>query len=258
MFVTRPARANILVPVKRAIDYAVKIRIAKDGKGVDTNVKYSMNPFDEIAMEEAVRMKEKDKSHKVTVVTVGPAKAIDTLRTALAMGADNAIHVQVGETDVVEPLAVAQIIKKIAERDGSDLIIAGKQAIDDDTGSTGGMLAGLLNWPQAQFASKLEVSADGTVKVVREIDGGLETLETKLPLVVTTDLRLNEPRYPSLPNIMKAKKKKSEAIKPADLGVDITPRLETISVENPPERQGGGKVESVQELVAKLKEAGVI
>ena len=228
---------------------------------MDTTVKHSMNPFDEIAVEEAVRMREKDKKlvESITAITVGPAKAVDTLRTALAMGADTGIHIKVPDNAVVEPLAVAQAIKKVMERDGkTDLVILGKQAIDDDLGATGGMLAGLTGWGQASFASKLDVSADGKAEITREIDGGLEKIETKLPLIVTTDLRLNEPRYASLPNIMKAKKKKIETLSPEDLGVDITPRLETISVSAPAERQGGGKVESVSELVAKLKEAGAI
>ncbi|KAL1409132.1 putative electron transfer flavoprotein subunit [Vanrija albida] len=263
MFPTRAAHVHVLVPVKRAIDFAVKIRIAAGNKGVDTGVKHSMNPFDEIAVEEAVRLREGDKTKKlvesITAFTVGPAKSVDTLRTALAMGADSAIHVQVADDAVVEPLAVAQAIKKVIERDGkTDLVILGKQAIDDDSGSTGGTLAGLLGWGQGQFASKLEVSADGKVAVTREIDGGLEKVESKLPFVLTTDLRLNEPRYASLPNIMKAKKKKIETLKPEDLGLDFTPRLETISVTEPPARQGGGKVENVQELVSKLKEAGLV
>ncbi|KAI5451279.1 putative electron transfer flavoprotein subunit [Naganishia albida] len=265
-----PSLVNILVPVKRAIDYAVKIRIAKDGKGVDTTVKHSMNPFDEIAVEEAIRLREKDKGSvsSITALTIGPAKSVETLRTALAMGADAGIHIVCPEQPVglanPEPINVARAIKAVIDRSSGDkskaidLVIMGKQAIDDDSGSTGGMLAGLLGWGQGQFASKLQVEKEGKVTVTREIDGGLEIVEGKLPMVVTTDLRLNEPRYASLPNIMKAKKKKVESIKPEDLGLDFTPRMEVLSVSEPPKRVGGGKVESVDELVAKLKEAGVL
>ncbi|WWC85757.1 uncharacterized protein L201_000623 [Kwoniella dendrophila CBS 6074] len=258
---TVPRLVNILVPVKRSIDYAVKIRVASDGKSVDTNVKHSMNPFDEIAVEEAIRLREKKstKVDNITAISIGPTKAVDTIRTALAMGADTGIHIIVPENTVVEPISVANALKKIIQDKKFDLVIMGKQAIDDDSGSTGGMLAGLLNWSQGSFASKLDINQDGSkIEVTREIDGGLEKIESKLPLIVTTDLRLNEPRYASLPNIMKAKKKKIETFKPEDLGLDFTPRFETISVSEPQKRQGGGKVESVDELVSKMKEAGVI
>ncbi|WWC58073.1 uncharacterized protein I303_100608 [Kwoniella dejecticola CBS 10117] len=257
---TLPRLVNILVPVKRSIDYAVKIRVASDGKGVDTNVKHSMNPFDEIAVEEAIRLREKKSVavDSITAISIGPAKAVDTIRTALAMGADAGIHVVTPENAIVEPIAVASALKKVIEDKKIDLVIMGKQAIDDDSGSTGGILAGKLGWSQGSFASKLELKEGGQVDITREIDGGLEQISSKLPVIVTTDLRLNEPRYASLPNIMKAKKKKIETIKPEDLGLDLTPRLETISVSEPPKRQGGGKVESVDELVSKMKEAGVI
>ncbi|KIP04243.1 hypothetical protein PHLGIDRAFT_129641 [Phlebiopsis gigantea 11061_1 CR5-6] len=260
-----PARLlNILVPVKRTIDYAVKIRVNPDQKGVDLNVKHSMNPFDEIAVEEAVRLREKlkDEIKSIKVVTIGPPKSIETLRTALAMGADSAIHVEIPDSaPAPEPLGVAKALRALIEKqkDGVDLVIMGKQAIDDDAGQTGQMLAGLMNWPQATFASKLVVDpATKEANVTQEIDGGLQEVKAKLPLIVTTDLRLNEPRYASLPNIMKAKKKPIEKVSPADLGIDLTPRLETIKVAEPPKRQGGGKVESVDELVAKLKEAGFL
>ncbi|WVO14857.1 hypothetical protein L204_102496 [Cryptococcus depauperatus] len=256
---------NILVPVKRSIDYAVKIRVASDGKSVDTNVKHSMNPFDEIAVEEAIRLKDKSGEHvdSITALSIGPAKAVDTIRTALAMGADTGIHIVTPENTVIEPLSVAHAIKAIVERSQGtdkkfDLIIMGKQAIDDDSGATGGMVAGMLRWGQGSFASKVVIEKGGKVQVTREIDGGLEAIESQLPFVVTTDLRLNEPRYASLPNIMKAKKKKIENLKPEDLGLDFTPRLETISISDPPKRQGGAKVENIQELVSKMKEAGVI
>ncbi|GJE97681.1 electron transfer flavoprotein beta subunit [Phanerochaete sordida] len=263
----RPSAArllNILVPVKRTIDYAVKIRVNPDQKGVDLNVKHSMNPFDEIAVEEAVRLREKlkDQVKSIKLVTIGPAKAADTLRTGLAMGADSAIHVEIPDSaPPPEPLGVAKALRAIIEKqkDGVDLVILGKQAIDDDAGQTGQMLAGLLDWPQATFASKLVVDpAQKVANITQEIDGGLQEVKCKLPLIVTTDLRLNEPRYASLPNIMKAKKKPIEKLKPTDLGVDLAPRLETVKVAEPPKRQGGGKVESVDELIAKLKEAGVI
>ncbi|KAJ7302185.1 hypothetical protein DFH08DRAFT_905705 [Mycena albidolilacea] len=255
---------NILVPVKRAVDYAVKIRVNPQQTGVDLNVKHSMNPFDEIAVEEAVRLRErlKDAVKSIKVVTIGPPKASETLRTALAMGADSAIHVEIPESaPAPEPLGVAQALRAIIQREkegaGVDLVIMGKQAIDDDAGQTGQMLAGLLGWGQATFASKVEVDAAAkTAVVMREIDGGSEEIRCRLPLVVTTDLRLNEPRYASLPNIMKAKKKPVEKLTAAELGVDFTPRLETLKVTEPPTRVGGGKVESVDELVAKLKEAG--
>ncbi len=248
---------KILVPVKRVVDYNVKIRVKADGTGVETaNVKMSMNPFDEIAIEEAVRLKEKGKATEVVAVTIGPKAAEETLRTALAIGADRALHV-VHEAEV-QPLAVAKLLVKLVDKEQPQLVILGKQAIDDDSNQTGQMLAALLNWGQATFASKVEVG-DGVVTVTREIDGGLETLEVKLPAIITTDLRLNEPRYASLPNIMKAKKKPLEALEPAALGVDMTPRLETLKVEEPAKRKAGIKVASVDELVAKLKtEAQVI
>jgi electron transfer flavoprotein beta subunit len=248
---------KILVPVKRVVDYNVKIRVKADGTGVETtNVKMSMNPFDEIAVEEAVRLKEAGKAMEVMVVSLGVQACQETLRTALAMGADRAIHVL---TDVaVEPLAVAKALKSLVAKERPDFVIMGKQAIDDDSNQTGQMLAALLRWPQGTFASKV-VTGDGTVLVTREIDGGLETVELKLPAVVTADLRLNEPRYASLPNIMKAKKKPLETLKPEDLGVDVTPRLKTLKVVEPPKRSAGIKVSSVAELVNKLKnEARVI
>ncbi|KAK0533683.1 putative electron transfer flavoprotein subunit [Tilletia horrida] len=257
---------RVLVPIKRTVDYAVKIRVASDGKSVDTNVKHSVNPFDEIAVEEAVRLREKYKKEitRITAVSAGPAKTADVLRTALAMGADDAIHVETN--DALEPLGVAKIlsavVKKAAEEEEVGLIIMGKQAIDDDASQTGQMLAGLLDWPQATFASKLEllgkVEKGEPVQVTREVDGGLNVLKAKLPIVVTTDLRLNEPRYASLPNIMKAKKKPFKKVSLADLGVesDVKLRLETVKVEEPPKRQGGAKVESVDDLVEKLKSAG--
>jgi electron transfer flavoprotein beta subunit len=248
---------KILVPVKRVVDYNVKIRVKADGTGVETtNVKMSMNPFDEIAVEEAVRLKEAGKAMEVMVVSLGVQTCQETLRTALAMGADRAIHVL---TDVaVEPLAVAKALKSLVRKERPDLVIMGKQAIDDDSNQTGQMLAALLGWPQGTFASKV-VMGDGTVLVTREIDGGLETVELKLPVVVTADLRLNEPRYASLPNIMKAKKKPLETLKPEDLGVDVTPRLKTLKVVEPSKRSAGIKVGSVAELVNKLKnEARVI
>ncbi|KAJ9065266.1 putative electron transfer flavoprotein subunit [Entomophthora muscae] len=217
-----------------------------------------MNPFDEIAVEEAVRLREKlgkNRIAEIIAVSCGPSKSQETLRTALAMGADRAIHVEVSEEDAasLQPLAVAKLFKAIAEKEKSNFIILGKQAIDDDSNQTGQMLAGLLNWPQTTFASSIEIGEDGSLKVKREIDGGHETLQTKIPAVVTTDLRLNEPRYASLPNIMKAKKKPLTKMTPSDLGVDVSPRLETIEVVEPPKRQGGGKVESVDELIDKLK-----
>ncbi|MCB1522136.1 MAG: electron transfer flavoprotein subunit beta/FixA family protein [Hyphomicrobiaceae bacterium] len=250
---------KILVPVKRVVDYNVKIRVKADGTGIElANVKMSMNPFDEIAVEEAVRLKEKGTATEVVIASIGPAKSQDTIRTALAIGADRGIHVETPEGAVVEPLAVAKLLKAIVAAESPDLVILGKQAIDDDCNQTGQMLAALLGWGQGTFASKVEV-ADGTVAVTREVDGGLETVGLKLPAVVTTDLRLNEPRYPSLPNIMKAKKKPLESKSPADFGVDITPRLEVISTAEPSKRQAGVKVGSVAELVDKLKtEAGVL
>ncbi len=244
---------KILVPVKRVVDYNVKIRVKPDGSGVETNnVKMSMNPFDEIAVEEAIRLREAgDKGvEEIVAVSIGPQKAQETLRTALAMGADRAILIKTDET--VEPLGVAKTLKAVIEKEAPGLVILGKQAIDDDCNQTGQMLAALLGWPQATFASKLE-AVDGGLHVTREVDGGLQTLSMPLPAIVTTDLRLNEPRYASLPNIMKAKKKPLEEMSPADLGVDLTPRLKVLSTAEPPERQGGVKVESVQELIDKLR-----
>jgi electron transfer flavoprotein beta subunit len=247
---------KILVPVKRVVDYNVKIRVKADGSGVDlANVKMSMNPFDEIAVEEALRLKEAGKATEVIVVTIGPAKGDETLRTGLAMGADRGILVKTDET--VEPLAVAKILAKIVAEEQPQLVIMGKQAIDDDCNQTGQMLAALLGWGQGTFASKVEM-ADGAVDVTREIDGGLQTVSLKLPAVVTTDLRLNEPRYASLPNIIKAKKKEVAVKSPADYGVDISPRLEVVKTAEPAKRKAGVKVGSVVELVGKLKEAGVI
>lgn len=253
---------KILVPVKRAVDYSVKIRVKADGTGVDlNNVKMSMNPFDEIAIEEATRLKEAGKATEIVVVTIGPDKAQDVIRTAMAIGADRGILVQTDSpTDIggVEPLAVAKILKGIVDAEKPDLVIMGKQSIDDDSNQTGQMLAALLGWAQGTFASKIEM-ADGKVNVTREVDGGLETVSLKLPAIVTTDLRLNEPRYASLPNIMKAKKKDLAVTKPEDYGVSIAPRLSVVKVSEPPKRQGGGKVSSVDELIDKLKnEAKVI
>jgi electron transfer flavoprotein beta subunit len=248
---------KILVPVKRVIDFNVKVRVKADGTGVDlANVKMSMNPFDEIAVEAAVRLKEAGTATEVVAVSCGPAQAQETIRTALAMGADRGLHVPVeGE---LQPLAVAKLLKAIVAEENPALVIMGKQAIDDDCNQTGQMLAALLGWPQGTFASKLAVESDA-ILVTREVDGGLETVKLRLPAVVTTDLRLNEPRYASLPNIMKAKKKPIDSRTPEALGVDVTPRLETIKVAEPPKRQGGVKVGSVAELVDKLKnEARVI
>ncbi|MBU0751462.1 MAG: electron transfer flavoprotein subunit beta/FixA family protein [Gammaproteobacteria bacterium] len=248
---------KVLVPVKRVIDYNVKVRVKADGSGVDlANVKMAMNPFDEIAVEEAIRLKEAGIATEVVAVSCGAANCQETLRTAMALGADRAILV---EADVeLQPLAVAKLLKALVEKEAPQLVILGKQAIDDDANQTGQMLAALLGWPQATFASKVVV-ADGRATVTREIDGGLETLELPLPAVITTDLRLNEPRYATLPNIMKAKKKPLDNVKPADLGVDVAPRLTTLKVVEPPRRQAGVKVADVAELVAKLKnEAKVI
>ncbi|MBU3992122.1 MAG: electron transfer flavoprotein subunit beta/FixA family protein [Alphaproteobacteria bacterium] len=246
---------KILVPVKRVIDYNVKPRVKSDGTGVDlANVKMSMNPFDEIAVEEALRLREKGVATEVIAVSVGPAKAQETLRTALAMGADRAILVQTD--DEVEPLAVAKLLKAIAEEEAPGLVILGKQAIDDDSNQTGQMLAALMGRPQGTFASKVEVSGD-SVAVTREVDGGLETINLKLPAIVTTDLRLNEPRYASLPNIMKAKSKPLATKAPADYGVETAPRLKTLKVTEPAVRSAGVKVADVDALVAKLKELGV-
>ncbi|QDQ27965.1 electron transfer flavoprotein subunit beta/FixA family protein [Chitinimonas arctica] len=248
---------KILVAVKRVVDYNVKVRVKADGSDVDiANVKMSMNPFDEIAVEEAVRLKEAGKATEIVVVSLGIKQCEETLRTALAMGADRAIHV---ETDaVLQPLAVAKLLRAVADKEQPQLIILGKQAIDDDANQTGQMLAALMNLPQGTFASKVEL-ADGRLNVTREIDGGLETVSLSLPAIVTTDLRLNEPRYVKLPNIMAAKKKPLDKVSPADLGVDPAPRLKQLKVSEPPVRKAGIKVGSVAELVAKLKnEAKVI
>jgi electron transfer flavoprotein beta subunit len=248
---------KVLVPVKRVIDYNVKIRVKPDGSGVDTgNVKMSMNPFDEIAVEEAVRLKEKGIVTEIIAVSCGATACQETLRTALAIGADRAVLV---ETEIeLQPLAVAKLLKALADKEQPQLVILGKQAIDDDANQVGQMLAALLGWPQATFASKVDI-ADGHATVKREIDGGLETLKLALPAVITADLRLNEPRYATLPNIMKAKKKPMEIVKPDALGVDVTPRLTTLKVVEPAKRKGGGKVADVKELVAKLRnEAKVI
>ena len=243
---------KLLLPVKRVVDYNVKVRVKPDASGVDTaNVKMSMNPFDEIAVEEAVRLKEKGIATELVAVSCGVAACQETLRTALALGADRAILV---ETEVeLQPLAVAKLLKALVDREQPQLVILGKQAIDDDANQVGQMLAALLDWPQATFASRVEI-ANGRLSVKREVDGGLETLEASLPAVVTADLRLNEPRYATLPNIMKAKKKPLEIVKPGDLGVDVTPRLATLRVVEPPKRKGGGKVADVKELVAKLRD----
>jgi len=250
---------KILVPVKRVVDYNVKIRVKPDGSGVElANVKMSMNPFDEIAVEEALRMREAGTATEVVAVSIGPAKAQETIRTALAMGADRGILVQVDDNVAVEPLAVAKLLAAIAGEETPGLIILGKQAIDDDCNQTGQMLAALLGWSQATFASKIEIG-DGSAAVTREVDGGLETLKVTLPAIVTTDLRLNEPRYASLPNIMKAKKKPLDSKTPGDYGVDISPRLKVLTTTEPPSRKAGVKVEDVAQLVSKLKnEAGVI
>jgi electron transfer flavoprotein beta subunit len=247
---------KLLVAVKRVIDYNVKPRVKMDGSGVDlANVKMSMNPFDEIAVEEAIRLKEKGVATEVVAVSIGPVKAQETLRTALAMGADRAILVTTDEE--VEPLAVAKILAKIAEEEQPGMIVLGKQAIDDDCNQTGQMLAALLGWPQGTFASKVEPSGE-SVNVTREVDGGLETVQLKLPAVVTTDLRLNEPRYASLPNIMKAKSKPFANRTPDEFGVDTARRLTTLKVVEPTKRQAGVKVGSVDELIDKLRETGVV
>jgi len=246
---------KILVPVKRVLDYNVKPRVKADGTGVDlANVKMSMNPFDEIGVEEAIRLKEKGVATQIVAVSVGPAKAQETLRTALAMGADRAILVQTD--DAVEPLALAKIFKAIADAEQPGLVILGKQAIDDDNNQTGQMLAALTGWAQGTFASAVNVDGDH-VNVTREVDGGLETVKLKLPAIVTTDLRLNEPRYASLPNIMKAKSKPLDTKTPADYGVDTAPRVKVVKVSEPPVRSAGVKVADVDELVAKLKAMGV-
>ena len=248
---------KILVAVKRVIDYNVQVRVKEDGTGVVTdNVKMSTNPPDDNAVEEAVKIKEAGKAKEVVAVTIGEDKAQETIRKALAVGIDRGIHVKAN--GIIEPLAVAKILQKVVEKEKPDLVFMGKQAIDDDCNQTGQMLAALLNWPQATFASKIEVK-DKSLEVVREVDEGLETIETNIPAIVTCDLRLNEPRYASLPNIMKAKKKPLEQINASDLGVDIKPRIEQIKVEEPPKRKSGIKVASVAELVQKLKnEAKVI
>jgi electron transfer flavoprotein beta subunit len=246
-----------IVAVKRVVDYNVKVRVKADGSGVETaNVKMSMNPFDEIAVEEAVRLKEKGVVSEIVAVSLGVSQAQETLRTALAMGADRAILVESGAD--LQPLAVAKLLKALVDKEQPSLVFLGKQAIDDDSNQTGQMLAALLGWPQGTFASKVVVEGD-RVAVTREVDGGLETVSLALPSIVTVDLRLNEPRYASLPNIMKAKKKPLDVVTPEALGVDVTPRLKVLKVAEPPKRQGGGKVASVQELVDKLKnEAKVI
>jgi electron transfer flavoprotein beta subunit len=250
---------KVLVPVKRVVDFNVKIRVKSDGSGVELgNVKMSMNPFDEIAVEEAIRLKEKSIAKEIVAVSVGPAKAQETIRTALSMGADRGLLIEIEEGRWIEPLAVAKLLKAVVETENPALVILGKQAIDDDCNQTGQMLAGLLNWPQATFASKIVLDG-GAALVTREVDGGLETLRLKMPCIVTTDLRLNEPRYPSLPNIMKAKKKPLDVKKPADLGIDVTPRIKILKTVEPPRRKAGVKVANAAELVAKLKqEAGVI
>ncbi|MGO4452275.1 electron transfer flavoprotein subunit beta/FixA family protein [Phyllobacterium sp. TAF24] len=248
---------KVLVPVKRVVDYNVKIRVKGDGSGVElANVKMSMNPFDEIAVEEALRLKEAGKVEEVIVVSIGPAQAQETIRTALAMGADRGILVKVD--DLVEPLAVAKILKGIVDAEQPKLVILGKQAIDDDANQTGQMLSALLGWSQGTFASKVELGGD-TANVTREVDGGLQTIEIKLPAIVTTDLRLNQPRYASLPNIMKAKKKPLDEKTAADYGVDTKPRLKVLKTEEPGGRKAGVKVKDVAELISKLKnEAGVL
>ena len=248
---------KVLVPVKRVLDYNVKARVKADQSGVDlSNVKMSMNPFDEIAVEEAVRLQEAGTATETIIVSIGPAKAQETIRTGLAMGADRGVHVQTDED--LEPLAIAKILKSVAEAEGAELVIMGKQAIDNDYGATGGMLAALLDWPIGSAANSVEKSGEA-LTVVKEVDGGLQTVKLQLPALVTTDLRLNEPRYASLPNIMKAKKKPIDAKTPADFGVDTSPRLKTLKVTEPAAREAGIKVEDAAQLVDKLKnEAGVI
>lgn len=247
---------KVLVPVKRVVDYNVKIRVKTDGSGVElANVKMSMNPFDEIAVEEAIRLKEAGKVEEIIAVSIGPAQAGETIRTALAMGADRGILIKVDET--TEPLTVAKLLKGVVDEEKPDLVILGKQAIDDDANQTGQMLAALLGWSQGTFASKVEL-ADGSAKVTREVDGGLQVVDIKLPAIVTTDLRLNQPRYASLPNIMKAKKKPLDEKSAADYGVDVAPRLKVVKTEEPGGRKAGVKVKDVAELVSSLKSAGVI
>jgi electron transfer flavoprotein beta subunit len=251
---------RVMVACKRVIDYAVKVRVKPDKTGVVTDgVKHSMNPFDEIGIEEAVRMKEKKIASEIIAVSCGPTQCQETLRTALAMGADRAIHVDVAakDYDLIEPFHVSKILAKLATSEKADVIILGKQAIDDDANQTGQMTAAWLDWAQGTFASKVERDGD-TLTVTREVDGGMETIKVKLPAVLTTDLRLNEPRYATLPNIMKAKKKPMEKKTAADLGVDLTPRRDIVSVEEPPTRKAGQKVETVEDLVGKLKQLGAI
>merc|ERR1712110_1329207 len=249
---------KVLVGCKRGIDYAVKIRVRPDKMGVVTDgVKHSMNPFDEIAVEEAVRMKEKKLVKEIVVVSCGPAQAAETIRTALAMGADRGVHVEVAADQMatLQPIQVSKILAKLAEQEKADIVLLGKQAIDDDSNQTAQMTAALLNWPQATFAAKVE-KKDDKLEVVREVDGGVETVKISLPAVISSDLRLNEPRYATLPNIMKAKKKKMAKMKPADLGVDLAPRIEVLNVDDPPVREAGQTVADVDELVPKLKEKG--
>jgi len=247
---------KVLVPVKRVVDYNVKIRVKGDGSGVElANVKMSMNPFDEIGVEEAIRLKEKGAATEIVVVSIGPQGAAETIRTALAMGADRGIHVKTDAT--VEPLAVAKILKGVVGEEAPGLVILGKQAIDDDANQTGQMLAALLGWSQATFASKVEIEGD-KARVTREVDGGLQVVEVKLPAIVTTDLRLNQPRYASLPNIMKAKKKPLDEKTAADFGADVSPRLKVVKTEEPGGRKAGVKVKDVAELVSSLKTAGVL
>eukprot|EP00092_Neocalanus_flemingeri_P107354 GFUD01137796.1.p1 GENE.GFUD01137796.1~~GFUD01137796.1.p1 ORF type:complete len:257 (+),score=94.79 GFUD01137796.1:208-978(+) len=249
---------KVLVGCKRVIDYAVKIRIKPDKLGVVTEgVKHSMNPFDEIAVEEAMRMKERKLVNEIIVVSCGPAQAMETIRTALAMGADRGIHVEipVDKMDTFQPLHVSKVLAKLAEKEKVDIVMLGKLAIDDDSNQTAQMTASLLDWPQGVFASKID-KTDAGLEIIREVDGGLETIRTTLPAVLSADLRLNEPRYATLPNIMKAKKKKVEKMTPADLGVDMAPRIQIVSVEDPPVREAGQTVADVDDLVAKLKEKG--
>ncbi|KYR03149.1 electron transfer flavoprotein beta subunit [Tieghemostelium lacteum] len=251
---------KVLVPIKRVVDYAVKIRVKGDKSGVETNgVKMSMNPFDEIAVEEAIRLKEKGIATEVVAVSMGPKTCQETIRGSIAMGADKGIHVDGGTTDL-QPLAVAKLLKKLVDKEKPNLVILGKQAIDDDSNQTGQMLAGLLNWPQATFASKVDIdkSSPNSVKVTREIDGGLETLSMKLPAIITCDLRLNEPRYAKLQNIMKSKKAELQVLTPQELGVDTNTNLKTISVEEPPKRTGGVKVDSIDAVITSLKKFALI
>lgn len=250
---------RVLVGVKRVVDFAVKVRVKPDKTGVITdNVQHSMNPFDEIALEEAVRLKEKKIAKEIVVFSMGGPKSQETLRTALAKGADKAIHVEVGDKDPIEPIHVARAIAKLNEKEKFDIVFTGKQAIDDDAAQTAPLVAGLLDWPQALYASKVEDGGAGSLKVTREIDGGLDTIKVKLPAVLSADLRLNEPRYATLPNIMKAKKKPMEKISAKDLGVDLTPQTKILEVTEPAQRKAGGFIEDVPALIAKLKEKGFI